>query len=284
MNKSFFRKIIIFSAAAILFISIIFGFAVTFKLQNDASTEKDFFYGSILDQGSALNRVVFAAAEYTKLYSIDNINEDWINEKILKCEELISHGSIPPFISEDQYLKYINDDPLLLSERLSEVENAYTVALASLEDAYKQIEQSETYEEKAELLLYFNKLFDDFMKILKERSYVMRMFEATYHSQLRFNIDKTQETVTLILIGQTIAVLASLILIIFNFISQSKDVKVLKGLIPICAKCKKIRDDKGYWNQVETYIHEHSEADFSHGICPECAKELYPDYFEETAD
>ena len=58
------------------------------------------------------------------------------------------------------------------------------------------------------------------------------------------------------------------------------DVKVLKGLLPICAKCKKIRDDKGYWNQVEIYIHEHTEADFSHGICPDCMKELYPEYSE----
>ena len=48
-------------------------------------------------------------------------------------------------------------------------------------------------------------------------------------------------------------------------------------MIPICANCKKVRDDKGYWDQIETYIHKYSNADFSHGICPECAKELYPD-------
>lgn len=54
-------------------------------------------------------------------------------------------------------------------------------------------------------------------------------------------------------------------------------VKKLSGLLPICASCKKIRDDKGYWNQIETYIRAHSEADFSHGICPECAKKLYPE-------
>ena len=46
--------------------------------------------------------------------------------------------------------------------------------------------------------------------------------------------------------------------------------RVLSGLLPICAWCKKIRDDNGYWNQVETYIRERSEADFSHGICPDC--------------
>ncbi len=56
------------------------------------------------------------------------------------------------------------------------------------------------------------------------------------------------------------------------------DVKVLRGLIPICASCKKIRDDQGYWNQVEEYISEHSEAHFTHGICPDCAQKLYPKY------
>jgi DNA-binding NtrC family response regulator len=53
-------------------------------------------------------------------------------------------------------------------------------------------------------------------------------------------------------------------------------VKQLSGLLPICASCKKIRDDKGYWRQIEAYIRDHSEADFSHGICPDCARELYP--------
>lgn len=56
-------------------------------------------------------------------------------------------------------------------------------------------------------------------------------------------------------------------------------IKTLKGIIPICAACKKIRDDKGYWNQIESYIKEHSEADFSHGICPECAEKLYPELY-----
>ncbi len=54
-------------------------------------------------------------------------------------------------------------------------------------------------------------------------------------------------------------------------------VRKLSGLLPICAQCKKIRDDKGYWRQLETYIRDHSEADFSHSICADCARVLYPD-------
>jgi len=58
-------------------------------------------------------------------------------------------------------------------------------------------------------------------------------------------------------------------------------VKQLSGLLPICASCKKVRDDKGYWTQIEAYIRDRSEAEFSHGLCPECMKKLYPDYAEE---
>ncbi|MCD4692088.1 MAG: PAS domain S-box protein [Calditrichales bacterium] len=61
-------------------------------------------------------------------------------------------------------------------------------------------------------------------------------------------------------------------------------VKTLRGLIPICASCKKVRDDEGYWHQVETYVHEHSEAEFTHGLCPECAKKLYPEFYKKDKE
>ena len=56
-----------------------------------------------------------------------------------------------------------------------------------------------------------------------------------------------------------------------------KQIKTLSGLIPICSNCKKVRNDDGFWQQVEEYVRDHTDADFSHGICPDCAKKLYPD-------
>jgi uncharacterized PurR-regulated membrane protein YhhQ (DUF165 family) len=56
------------------------------------------------------------------------------------------------------------------------------------------------------------------------------------------------------------------------------EVKTLRGFLPICSICKNIRDDQGYWNKIESYVRKHSEAEFSHGICPECAKKHYPDF------
>jgi len=58
------------------------------------------------------------------------------------------------------------------------------------------------------------------------------------------------------------------------------NVKTLKGLLPICASCKKIRDDQGYWTRIESYLYKHSEAEFSHSICPDCAKKLYPEFYQ----
>lgn len=69
-----------------------------------------------------------------------------------------------------------------------------------------------------------------------------------------------------------------------RLISELKDalanVKTLRGLLPICASCKKIRDDRGYWQLIESYVSTHTDADFTHGICPDCAKRLYPDDVE----
>lgn len=59
--------------------------------------------------------------------------------------------------------------------------------------------------------------------------------------------------------------------------SALDEIRKLNGLLPICASCKKIRDDKGYWSQIESYIMEHANVQFSHGICPDCAEKLYPD-------
>ncbi len=57
------------------------------------------------------------------------------------------------------------------------------------------------------------------------------------------------------------------------------NIKILKGLLPICASCKKIRDDQGYWHNVDSYIHTYGGIDFTHSLCPECASRLYPDLF-----
>ena len=72
--------------------------------------------------------------------------------------------------------------------------------------------------------------------------------------------------------------------LILNLREALAEVKLLSGFLPICTSCKKIRDDKGYWNQIENYISTHSDVIFSHGVCPECARKLYPDLVDEDGN
>ncbi len=63
--------------------------------------------------------------------------------------------------------------------------------------------------------------------------------------------------------------------------AQEYEIKKLKGFLPICSGCKKIRDDEGYWKQVEVYVRDHSDADFTHSICPDCAKKIYGEFIKQ---
>ncbi len=69
--------------------------------------------------------------------------------------------------------------------------------------------------------------------------------------------------------------------LILDHMDALSKIKTLSGMLPICSSCKKIRDDEGYWTQIETYLNEHSEAEFSHGLCPECASKIYPEYYKK---
>lgn len=60
------------------------------------------------------------------------------------------------------------------------------------------------------------------------------------------------------------------------------EVKTLSGLLPVCASCKQVRDDQGYWSQLETYLKKHTEISFSHGLCQDCAHKLYPEYYVKS--
>ena len=77
-------------------------------------------------------------------------------------------------------------------------------------------------------------------------------------------------------------------LIVGNTISRLEEalqnVKTLTGFLPICANCKKIRNDEGYWQQIEEYIMNHSEADFTHGICNKCVEKLYPEHYQKIEE
>jgi hypothetical protein len=76
-------------------------------------------------------------------------------------------------------------------------------------------------------------------------------------------------------------VFVGLALLVNYVASLVQEIKVLKGILPICSNCKKIRMQDGTWSEMEEYISQHSEAEFSHGLCQQCAERMYPRYFQE---
>jgi ABC-type phosphate/phosphonate transport system substrate-binding protein len=104
--------------------------------------------------------------------------------------------------------------------------------------------------------------------------YVSRLNRTLGMSQTRLNMELAERT----------KIEAERERLIAELKDALNNVKTLKGLLPICASCKKIRDDKGYWSQIEEYIGSHSDAQFSHGICPECMKKLYPQFYKDCGD
>jgi hypothetical protein len=81
-----------------------------------------------------------------------------------------------------------------------------------------------------------------------------------------------------------VAVLSLMAFLIARTVRQSREIKVLRGRLPICMWCKRIRDEGGSWQKLETYIAKHSEADFSHSLCPECKQEHYGDLFDKKSN
>lgn len=99
--------------------------------------------------------------------------------------------------------------------------------------------------------------------------YVIKPFDA---GELRARVD----------VGcRVLALQAALAKRVSELQTALAQVKTLRGLLPICAGCKKIRDDRGYWRQIESYLSAHADVDFSHGLCPECMKKLYPEFVRD---
>ena len=120
----------------------------------------------------------------------------------------------------------------------------------------------------------------------KRMAYATAIFMPLARVGFHFPWNQT-ESISVALLNAAITVLA---LMLYAFLVDriawqtrglEKKVRVLEGILPVCASCKRIRTERGEYEQIEKYITEHSEASFSHTICPECAKRLYPEYFKD---
>ncbi|MBU1108001.1 MAG: transporter substrate-binding domain-containing protein [Candidatus Riflebacteria bacterium] len=146
-----------------------------------------------------------------------------------------------------------NDDPLLLSIINKAIDSITEKERAKILSQWISVK----YERGFDYNLFW-KIIGGIIAVLSVGIYLFTIV-SKYNQKLEQINQKLEETV----------------IKLQKAISQ---VKKLSGLLPICSHCKKIKDDKGYWNQIESYVREHSDAEFTHGICEECAKKYYPEY------
>jgi len=118
----------------------------------------------------------------------------------------------------------------------------------------------------------------------KEKGDIVLCLEAGANDYLAKPFDHQELKARLNVGRRMVELQSSLVASMRKLETALADLKTLRGIIPICASCKKIRDDTGFWNQVEEYLRDHSEARFSHGICPSCMERLYPDLKWEDAE
>ena len=108
--------------------------------------------------------------------------------------------------------------------------------------------------------------------------YVLPMSDGVGHFEARMVTSGRDEVLTIVRdISDRRQAAAEREKLILELQEAVANIKALRGLLPICAYCKKIRDDQGYWNQVELYIRRHAEVQFTHGVCPDCARRIVPD-------
>lgn len=100
----------------------------------------------------------------------------------------------------------------------------------------------------------------------------MNLIRPTFSALARSEVEQREMSAKLAALSKEQA------LLIGELQAALGNIRTLKGMLPICASCKKIRDDEGYWSQLEAYVSRHSEAEFTHAICPDCLRRLYPEY------
>lgn len=210
-----------------------------------------------------------AHALYSIIYDISErigLQERFLQEKLFSDSLISSLPGIMYLLDESiQFVRWNRNLEIITGFSSDELQGMQNLDIISgkdkkkISDAIREVFQTGQANVEAELVTKAGRVIPYFLTGIRftmdYRPYLVGVgFDIT--ERVRTENDK------LALIGQLQSALS--------------EVKKLSGFLPICANCKKIRDDKGYWKQIETYIRDHSEAEFSHSICPECAAKLYP--------
>lgn len=163
------------------------------------------------------------------------------------------------------------------------------LAGSNFDDTIKNISQFE-----------YSPLFEEKLAVGSESSFTYKRDGQVVHTNIRYieefgwylvveqpeqgTIKQIFTTLVINLIICVVVTIVVLVLINLSMTTYQKRIETLRGIVPICSYCKQIRDDKGYWNRVEEYVAKHTEAKFSHSICPSCMEKHYPEEYSSIKD
>ncbi len=257
-------------------------FIAAFEIYHEITPEIKEIHGIMLSSGVTillivcflLVVIVVVSLKAHKAISEHNRLEELLKDKTVEQEIILSNAPVGISLSRDGEIVWLN----------SRMADIFGFKKGDMES--NDLKQSHPSQERYE-------------KFRQEAYAVLATGQPYYSEELRKRKDATLFWCTVIGNALDPQNIAKGVIWIYRDITERKraeaererliselkqallEVKKLSGFLPICASCKKIRDDRGYWQQIETYIREHSEAEFSHGICPDCMKIHYPDYCDD---
>jgi len=287
-------RAILFTDLAALVVLLLLNLLPVLRMQRQYRTERAVMDEAVMEQSEQMNRVAFALARFFQVDSAaagsgaagsggarETLPGDAWEEA---ARRLASHASIALPTELRAVDAALGDDPLVLRRRLDEADRRYSGATGRLLERHGELQAAGSAPQRLAHAEAFRREAAAFLPVVENRSRVLMQLEGTVESSLRSSRSLVLDNLRLLLVLQLAGAGSLALLIVVVLRAQTARVKTLRGLIPICASCKKVRNDRGYWNQVEQYVSEHSEANFSHGLCPDCLGRLYPDMAEELLE
>lgn len=262
--------------SAVLVGSILLEFGFMRSTERNGEVTEAFLSSSILYQVASMNRATNALAEFRSFPAESKAESDWLARKTEQCRLLLSQAAFPEPVDQQAVSQFLRDDPLLLVARIGDVDATYSTQVGHLATAYEKLKAATTDQQRHAAIADFDREVPDFRVALVARVQLLEQLEATAHAQLVSDQAATIRRLTLGLVGQAFLVITAIIVAVLVFRTQAGEVRTLQGLIPICSTCKRVRDDAGFWAQVESYLQEHTDARFTHGMCPDCMENWYP--------
>ena len=266
-------KLLPFLALAILSITVGGSLLLFINFHDMTHANENLYRDNVFEQGSQLMRVSFALARYFGSAPGEGGDSRAV---------IIGHAMIAKPLDTERIFKLIGEDPLLLELRIEAAQKTYDEQLTGLIELNRRLQAESGRPAVYALEKSFAEAARRFVAAVEERSWALAQFDSIFFNQIRSNRKIEDDYVNLLLYVQVVAVALTVIIVLLYYRLQRGQVNLLHGMIPICSNCKKVRDDAGYWEQVEEYVRQRSGVEFSHGLCPECIKKLYPQFAEKA--